>query len=319
MSTAADGATAPKWYAHRVARLVFALACIWVAGCSCATSIGPHHDGGAGRDTGAPGDGGVPTDTGAAPVDANRPDVGPATPETCDGIDNDHNGIVDDVDRGGDGVCDCLRIATLGVSGTAGASGVFGAWLDARSDYGADDLGDQVLTPELLAPYQVILSQDIHARAYAPSEVAALEAWIRNGGGFMTLIGYADSSEITSVNTLLAPTGIQYDPTPILCGCGFTLPVEGWHPHPVSEMITRLGMDNGYPVTGAGTVVADQSGYDVLRVVELGSGHVIVWADEWISFDSEWTGHPDYQVERFWLNALKWMSPPTVCQVPIVF
>ena len=46
---------------------------------------------------------------------------------------------------------------------------------------------------------------------------------------------------------------------------------------------------------------------------------VLVWGDEWISFDSEWVGHPDYQVERFWLNALKWLSPAGECQVPIVF
>lgn len=303
-------------------RVLAALACfVLAAGCSCSTTIGPHHDGGLGGGDAADSGLGASGDSNVLAVDAFRPDTNVDAalgPEVCDGIDNDRNGIVDDVDRGGDGVCDCLRIATLGVSGTAGTSGVFASWLDARSDFGADDLGDAVLTPELLAPYQVILSQDIRGHARTPDEVAALEAWIRGGGGFMTLIGYADSSERTNVNLLLAPTGVQYDADPILCGCGFTLPIDGWHTHPLSEGVTRLGIDNGYAVIGAGTVVADQSGFDVLRAVELGSGHVVVWGDEWISFDSEWTGHPDYQVERFWLNALKWMSPPGVCQVPIL-
>lgn len=297
--------------------LPFALACLWIVGCSCASSPAPRRDAGPGGDAGVGRDVGTGgRDTGA--IDATFVDIGPASAEVCDGIDNDHDGIVDNVDRGGDGVCDCLRIATIGTVGSAGSSGVFGTWLDSRSDVGADDLGSQTLTPELLAPYQILLAQDISARTYGPDEVAALEAWIRAGGGFMTLTGYGGASEPSNINTLLAPTGIQYASGLVLCGCGFTLPVEGWHPHPVSDGITRLGMDNGYPVMGAGTVVADQSGNDLLRVVELGSGHVIVWADEWISFDSEWTGHPDYQVERFWLNALKWLSPPTVCQVPIL-
>ena len=272
-----------------------------------------HHDAGHTADTGA-----STSDTSAMTMhDAFRVDTNPS-PEVCDGIDNDGNGIIDDVDVGHDGVCDCLRIATIGVTGTAGGSGVFESWLQARSSLGADALGDQVLTPELLAPYQIILSQDISGRVRTADEAAALEAWIRAGGGFMTLTGYGGASEPTNVNTLLAPTGIQYADNLVLCGCGFTLPVDGWHPHPVSDMITRLGMDNGYPVTGAGTVVADQSGYDLLRATQLGSGRVLVWADEWISFDSEWTGHPDYQVQRFWLNAIKWLSPPLVCQVPIL-
>lgn len=270
-----------------------------------------HHDAGHPQDAGA-GDTNV-----LALHDASRPDAN-LSPEVCDGVDNDGNGIIDDVDVGHDGVCDCLRIATLGATGTAGGTGVFETWLDTRSDLGADDLGDQVLTPELLAPYQIILSQNIAGRTRTAEEAAALDGWIRAGGGFMTLTGYGGTSEPANVNTLLAPTGVQYGTGLILCGCGFTLPIDGWHPHPISEMVTRLGIDNGYPVMGAGTVVADQSGYDVLRAAEVGSGRVIVWGDEWISFDSEWTGHPDYQVERFWLNAIKWLSPPTTCQVPIL-
>ena len=45
------------------------------------------------------------------------------------------------------------------------------------------------------------------------------------------------------------------------------------------------------------------------RAPTLGKGHVFVWCDEWITFDSEWTQQPDYQVGRFWLNSLKWLSP----------
>jgi hypothetical protein len=45
-----------------------------------------------------------------------------------------------------------------------------------------------------------------------------------------------------------------------------------------------------------------------------------MWGDEWITYDSEWDEgqHPEYDVERFWLNVLKWLTPKDECQVPIV-
>src|SRR5688572_1835779 len=137
-------------------RIALTLGCLWLAGCSCGAPLPRRGDGGGGDGDAGVRDGSASlTDTNLPPVDANRPDA-PSSPEICDGLDNDGDGVIDDVDTGGDGVCDCLRIATLGVSGTAGASGVFSSWLDARSDFGAVDLGDMVLTPELLAGFQII-------------------------------------------------------------------------------------------------------------------------------------------------------------------
>jgi hypothetical protein len=245
-------------------------------------------------------------------------DAAGAGPEVCDGVDNDHNGIVDDLDVGGDGVCDCLLIATLGIPGEWGEGDVFAAWLDERSDTGAASLGDAVLTSELLAGYQVIVVQDIRGRTYSAAEVTALQNWIEAGGGLMTLIGYGDSTERTNVNTLLAPSGIQYDSAAILPGSP-TIPVTTWNTHPVADMITQVGVDNGYEVVGAGTVIAQEGGFDLLRGNSLGAGKVLVWGDEWITYDSEWEGHPEYQLQRFWLNAIKWLTPAAQCQVPILF
>lgn len=240
--------------------------------------------------------------------------------EVCDGIDNDNNGVVDDVDKGGDGICDCLRIATLGVPGQWGVGDVFATWLSERSDNGSVSLGDQVLTPALLGQYQVIVAENVSTigRTYAADEVAALQAWVEGGGGFMTLIGYGDPSERTNANTLLSPFGVQYQEQQILQKSGgSTVPVMGWNAHPVSMGVSRIGVDNGYEVSGGGTLVADEQGYDMLRAVEQGSGHVLVWGDEWITYDSEWTEHPDYQVELFWLNSIKWLTPEMDCQVPV--
>jgi hypothetical protein len=134
----------------------------------------------------------------------------------------------------------------------------------------------------------------------------------------MTLIGYADADEIENVNLLLAPFGLSYGSQQILQkNGGSTVPISGWEAHPITEGITAVGVDNGYPVTGGGTLFANEGGFDVGRALEVDLGHVEVWGDEWITYNTEWTEHPDYQVERFWVNSIKWLSPIDECQVPV--
>lgn len=288
-------------------------------GCSCDDGSGNGDgDGGGSGDADVGGEGGLNRADGNMQAgDGSTGGDGSASTEVCDGIDNDGDGQIDDIDVGGDGICDCLLIATLGKPGEWGDGDVFAAWLDDRSDNGATSLGDSTLTTELLAPYQVIVAEDIRGRAYSDAEVTALRQWVESGGGLMTLIGYGSASERTNINKLLAPSGIQYDSTPILAGSP-TVPITEWQTHPVSENVTQVGVDNGYEVVGEGDVIARQAGFDVLRGRTLGAGKVLVWGDEWITYDSEWTEHPEYQLERFWLNAIKWLTPMNECQVPIL-
>lgn len=302
----------------RAAVLLSAL-CLPLAGCDCSGNLVGDRDGDGGDVDPSDDGGGGDRDGSSGGRDARVPgrDAAGFGPEVCDSVDNDGNGIIDDVDAGGDGICDCLRIATLGEPGPWGVGDVFSTWLDDRSDMGAVSLGDELLTPELLAGYQVIVVQDVRARAYSITERAALDEWVRGGGGLMTLIGYGDSSERANVNDLLASTGIQYDEDPVLAGSP-TIPVTTWNPHPVSEAVTRVGVDNGYAVIGEGEVVAEEAGTVMLRARSLGEGRVLVWGDEWITYDSEWAATTGYQVERFWLNAIKWLTPVAECQVPII-
>ena len=72
------------------------------------------------------------------------------------------------------------------------------------------------------------------------------------------------------------------------------------------------------PDGASGTTLArDGSGRVALQVAQPDAGRVVVWGDEWITYDSEWADVTDQQVELFWLNILKWLSPPKTCQVPI--
>ena len=58
-------------------------------------------------------------------------------------------------------------------------------------------------------------------------------------------------------------------------------------------------------------------GFRVGEAVQVVKGHVDAWGDEWITYDSEWTDHPDYQVQLFWVNTTKWLTVLGSCQVPI--
>ncbi len=307
-----------------------------LAGCNCGGTInvGGERDGGSLSD-GGPATGGGNGGTGGGSATGGGSNTGGGsgpTTEVCDGIDNDLNGIIDDVDVGMDGVCDCLKIATLGFAGQWGGGSVFSVWLDGKSQAGVAALGDQTLTAALLAQYDVIVVQDVResgasgvgnglGRAYAPAEVDALQAWVAGGGGVMTLIGYGDSSEVVNVNRLLAPYGLNYGSAQVLGAIGgSTRPITQWATHPLTDSVTRVGTDNGYEVQGGGTRIAwdMQSGnVDVARAIEHQAGRVYVWGDEWITYDSEWSAHADYQVERFWLNSLKWLTAVGRCQVEI--
>ncbi len=234
---------------------------------------------------------------------------------------------------GGSGTKIC-QVATLGYRGSWGSGDIFADWLKGQSVQGTAQLQDQVLTADLLSSYQLVVVEDVRAgqqgqvgvgqgigRSYSTDEVEALRQWVAQGGGLMTLTGYADSSEITNVNSLLAPFGLSYGSTSILNSGGSTTPVTHWADHPLAQGITEVGVANGYPVQGDGaTLIAwepTQGQYDVARAVEYQSGRVFAWGDEWITYDSEWKQHTDYQVAQFWINILNWLSPTSQCQAPI--
>lgn len=229
----------------------------------------------------------------------------------CDGKDDNGNGIIDDVDVGMDGLCDCIRIGFFGeVASDAGtATDSFEAWLTARSGQipiqhlAATD----TLTTQWLSSLQVLIVgglKDRRARAgnnpaFTAEEIAAFDDWIQNkGGGVITLSGYtANLDDARPVSELLQNTGLSYDLAsvtgpgvidlngPPVWLTGITTPT-----HPIVDGVKEIGVYYGYPVVGDGTTILSAEGYVLGMAKELGLGRVFAFADEWITQDATWAG-----------------------------
>ena len=240
--------------------------------------------------------------------------------EICDGIDNDGDGKVDNLDRAGDGICDCLRIATLGKKGVH-SSNVFADWVDGKSDHpvlslGTDDSAAEI-TAAILAPLEVIVLQNLEGfNEFTPAELKAIGDWVNDGGGLMTLTGYSGGGAFVRVNSILAAANIAYS------GSTFNGPANDfWHAtHPTANLISAIGFKGGYTVDdldSMGVNVAEEGGNVVAVAKEVGNGKVFAWGDEWITFNSEWA-NSGFQVEQFWINLIHWLTPQNACEIDVV-
>lgn len=240
---------------------------------------------------------------GTQAVDANGNPVNIGTEIACDGVDDNGNGVIDDVDKGRDGLCDCLRIGFLGdfASDAGNRTGAFEGWLEARSDVPVTHIGAaDALTPALLKELQVLVVGNLSARAngtpYGSAEVDAVRQWVEvEAGGLMTLAGYtAREGDIVPTVALLAPTGLSYDyvgrgpgvmgtGAPPVITRGIVTPV-----HATLEGLTAMGVYNAYPVIGDGQVLVREGNFNLAMAKKLGLGSVFAFSDEWVTQDALW-------------------------------
>lgn len=237
-----------------------------------------------------------------------------ATETVCDGVDDDCNGQIDDVDLGNDGICDCLRIGVLGTPGV-NPSANFQAYLEARGttvtrlhDSAAPDLDLATLQQ-----FDVVLLDRL-VRDYTAVEAQLLADWVASGGGVMSMTGYTGQQpDWGRPNSLLATIGLGYLGNNLLNG-----PVTNFVAHPITEGLTSVTFLGGFLVeetnpSGVNTVVATLGTGSAGTVQQRDLGRVFVWGDEWIEFDSEWSSLPE--IQQLWVNILAWLGPQNTCQL----
>jgi hypothetical protein len=262
-------------------------------------------DGGGGVDAPVGRDAGARDGGGCVPVGASE--------SVCDGSDDDCNGIIDDLDVAGDGICDCLAIGILGGPG-ANPSSSFQAWLTSRGTtvmrVGVD--GTATVDAAFLAPFDILVL-DWLPREYTAAEAAALRDFVDAGNGVMVMTGHDGGADRMRAGSLLVAIGAEYLPG-LVNG-----PVTTFDPHPLTTGLASVTFAGGYHVattaalgTGTSAIVARLPGGPAGIALERGTGRVYVWGDEWVEFDSEWSTMP--MITQFWINALGWLAPTNVCR-----
>jgi hypothetical protein len=266
--------------------------------------------------------------------------------------------------EGADCTCPTLTVAVIGQPGKWGANPAgdsdtaFQEWLNSSSagTAKADVYPTKpTLTAEFLAKYNVIilaaLAQDSNTGpfwSFQGSEVAAFQDWIESkGGGVIALTGYSgDGAEINPANQLLGFSGVTYNNVGVfapcsdwrICNCAESNTLSAWvKTDPVilnlSNSITAIGFQNGRSINApndahvAATVPGNDGPANVLVGKIAGTGRILAYGDEWITYTSQWTGegvdaancttgyYPQdaYQTAQFWFNMIKWVQPRATC------
>jgi hypothetical protein len=244
------------------------------------------------------------------------------------------------------------RLPTYGAVPGSDTTAALQEWLNVKSTATADMYTKKPeFTSAFLGKYDLLIFQALDDSEGGPfwqfseSEITSLQTWVKNGGGILTLTGYGNQAgEVDPTNKLLSFTGLSYNKDDIVTSCpndccycvGNSVPITGWNrQHPISENITAVGAFVGRSINvskNAETVVSE--GSTVLgATVQVDKGRVFMFADEWVTYTSQWTGQGVvnncsndkynpcygtttatlYQVPQFWYNAILWVSGDRDC------
>ncbi len=216
---------------------------------------------------------------------------------------------------GGSSLYGCRRIGIMGAPG-ANPSANFQAWLEMQgaivTRFHATATAP-TLVRALLETFDLVIV-DWLQRTYTTEEATVLSDWVMAGGALMVMTGHDSGATADRHLSLLTTLGPTYD---LAAG-----PLDGpatLLPHPTT--MTADGSGTLPPVTflgGLRTVVPTSLettivpmaviGTETVGVAgPLGDGRVLLFGDEWIEFDSEWSTMPP--IPQFWLNTVQWLSP----------
>ena len=301
-----------------------------------------------------------PSDVGSGPSGDDLGNGNPGSPNEPTGTFTNEAGTPDDSkaprpQRCDDaGRCTCFNIASIGMPGHTGfqngmdSTTAFTDYLNAQSSANVDMFTTRpTLDATFLAQYDVLIIQWLvdgvsgeNGSGYwtfSADEIQALDTWVKAGGGLITLSGYdAQSQEVTPLNQIVqGTTDMSYGTADVLgtvsasnyC-LGESDPLGGWvQSTPLGKNVTEVGAFHGRPITaGAKATVDCTDGTNVYAAHEdVGQGHVFAYADEWVTYTSQWFGidaggncadasaNVVYQVPQFWYNAISYASQATQC------
>ena len=208
----------------------------------------------------------------------------------------------------------CRRVGIIGAPGSNGSSD-FQTWLETQGAIAtrihADAATPMPLRRTELDTFDLVII-DYLRRPYTAEESQILEDWVRDGGGLVAMTGHDNTNVSDLHNSLLAALGPSYDTTRLLSGLATLLT------HPTTEaadgsVLPAVTFAGGRDVVVPADLTATLTpmamlGEDVVGVAgPMGEGHVLIFGDEWIEFDSEWRTMP--AIPRLWQNMVQWVAP----------
>lgn len=205
-----------------------------------------------------------------------------------------------------------------------------------------------------LAKYDVLILQALEDDeysglwSYSQSDVDALNDWVTNkGGAVVAMSGYGGNlDEVQPLNQLLAPFGLSYNADDTfkscpdnLCYCAYSMiAFSGWTANyadydRLTHDLKKVGVFHGRSIRCTDSscqIFAKDSAYGNVGVAKnVGSGHILAWSDDTVTYTTLWglvpdkdldsiTAYPDcvgyttnasYSVPQFWHNAFRWLAP----------
>ncbi len=191
---------------------------------------------------------------------------------------------------------------------------------------------DEPLTSELLAGADVLAllhpcdprwerTTSLGPPALAPEEIAAVQAWVRAGGGLLVVTEYEHDKYGDNLNELLAPTGLHIENTRVFdrsaCVPGnpewlFAGPAPG---SPLGHLASRAcfyragscTVKDGASVAWRASAQAHPPDACLIGCAEFGRGRIVVVTDS-LLFGDEHIGEKDHL--QLWLNIVHWLAVP---------
>jgi hypothetical protein len=231
---------------------------------------------------------------------------------------------------GGMSLYGCRRIGIMGAPGAL-ASSNFQAWLEMQGAIVTrfhDTASAPVLHIEELETFDLVVI-DWLQRTYTTEEADVLTTWVNQGGGLISMTGHDSGATADRQISLLATLGPNYERRLCSAGCDADEVCDGGicvlngpavlvaHPTTLAAdgttTLPPVTFNGGLPVivpasmSATFVTMATIGSHVVGAAGPIGMGHALIFGDEWIEFDSEWSTMPP--IPRFWQNSVEWCSP----------